>query len=117
MKNKLSCYMYSFAALLISSLLFSLLFSTLYYFAIISTAFFQQLCTIGGFLCFAISGAVFALYIEKKALLHAFVMVLFLAFPTLFITVGKPLNYLIVFAKLLTYIVVCMLIYTKRKKV
>lgn len=84
MKDKLIIIIRSLAILLALTLLFSLIFSALYFFHVISQNMFHILNWIFGAISFFIAGIVLGAGIVKKALLHAFVIVIILALLGLF---------------------------------
>lgn len=90
LKTKLQVIANSLAVLLICTLLFSLLFASLYYFAGISSDLFHICNWISGVLAFIGGGCMLGYKINKKALLHAFVIAILLAIP-MFILSGFSL--------------------------
>ena len=76
MKEKILVIVRSLAVLLAFTILFSLLFSALYYYHVISQTIFYFLNWMFGACAFAISGCILGIGINKKALLHAFLIVL-----------------------------------------
>lgn len=105
MKDKLQTIVRSLAVLLALTIVFSLIFSALYYFHVISQSLFHILNWIFGALSFAFAGILLGYGINKKALLHAFVIALLLAIPGfVFMSDYSLMNILEFSSKLLLYI-------------
>lgn len=75
MKTNAKIILRSIACLLACTILFSLLFSVLYFFHVIETNTFHILNWIFGAIAYFIAGFVLGLGINKKALLHAFIII------------------------------------------
>lgn len=115
MKLKFQMYAQSFAILLISTLLCSLIFALLYNFNVISTKVFHICNWLFGIIAYGAGGFWLGKKVEKKALLNAFVMILILAIPALMLASPNMLGWLKCASKLATYMIVCMYIFSKRK--
>lgn len=107
----------SIALLCASTLLFSLIFATLYYFMLISTATFHTANWICGVIAFVIGGVFLGILAQKKALLHAFVIALLLFILCMLLSNDYALMSIIqILSKCLAYILGCMIAYAKVKK-
>lgn len=115
MKSKLRIYMQSIAVLLVLTLLFSLVFAALYYFNAINTKTFHTLNWIGGIIAFGVGGAALGMGINKKALLHAFPVVVLLWIPTLILSGFTMMILIEMLSKSLAYLFGCFLTFTRRK--
>lgn len=116
MKDKIQCYIRSIAVLLALTMLFSLVFACLYYFNVIQTKTFHILNWIGGAAAFASGGAVLGMYIEKKALLNALIIIVILAIPALLLGDHTLMGYIEVFSKLAAYMILCLFLFTRKRK-
>lgn len=117
MKTKLRLLLQSIAILLALTLLFSLIFSCLYYFNAISTNTFHILNWIGGMIAFCAGGWFLGQGVTKKALLHALVVVGIMLIPSLLLLPAYTLMNLVeVASKSLSFILICMLTFTKMHK-
>lgn len=106
MKDKAKIFAYSIGVLALTTLVFSLVFAVLYYNNIINSHSFQILNWIFGGLAFLISGFVLGKGINKKALLHAFGVVVCLALLGFLIMESKsPMEITELCSKLLLYLV------------
>lgn len=107
----------SLALLCASTLLFSLIFAVLYYFMLISTSTFHIANWICGIISFAAGGFLLGFLAQKKALLHAFVLVLILFILCMLLSSGYSLmSILKTTSKCLFFLIGCMVAYAKRKK-
>lgn len=107
----------SLALLCASTLLFSLIFATLYYFMLISTDTFHIANWICGMISFAAGGVLLGILAQKKALLHAFVILLILFALCMLLSSNYQLMSIIkTLSKCLCYLLGCMLAYAKTKK-
>lgn len=79
MKEKILTIVRSLAVLLAFTILFSLFFSALYYYHVISQNMFHILNWIFGACAFGAAGVLLGMGVNKKALLHAFVIALIIA--------------------------------------
>ncbi|MGX8834170.1 YrzE family protein [Amedibacillus sp. YH-ame6] len=116
MKNKVQIYVQSIAIVLILTMLFSLVFASLYYFNVIQTNTFHILNWISGILAFGAGGFWIGKCIEKKALFNAFLVLLAVCIPALLLCEHTLLGYIEVLSKLLSYMAVCLFIYTTKHK-
>lgn len=80
MKAKATTIAYSLGLLFALTILFSLIFSTLYYNNVISTNTFHILSWIFGCISYLCAGFMLGKGINKKALLHAFIIGIILLF-------------------------------------
>lgn len=116
MKEKLLAIGTSLAALCACTILFSLIFAALYYFQIISQSTFHILNWIFGALSYLASGLILGIGIKKKALLHAFgLMIVFGILAFLMMDAYTIMNMIECITKLLAYGLGCMLVTMKRK--
>lgn len=107
----------SLALLCASTLLFSLVFALLYYFLLISTSTFHIANWICGIISFAAGGVLLGMLAQKKALLHAFVLVLLLFVCSMLLTPNYQFMAILkTISKCLFFLIGCMLAYTKTKK-
>lgn len=116
MKDKIQSYLLSIAILLALTLLFSLAFACLYYFNVIGTTTFHTINWIGGLCAFGGGGIVLGLRIEKKALFNAFFISMVLLVLALLIGNHTLMGIIEIISKVLCYILLCLLAYTKRSK-
>lgn len=106
----------SLAVLCACTILCSLVFSALYYFQVISQTTFHTLNWLFGFVSFLVAGSILALFIKKKALLHAFVVLVVFLILALFLLKDVTLINLLEFiSKLIAYLAGCLFITVKRK--
>lgn len=107
----------SYALLCASTLLFSLIFATLYYFMLISTNTFHIANWICGIISFAAGGVLLGMLAQKKALLHAFVLVLILLILCMLLTSSYQMMSIVkTLSKCFSYLLGCMIAYAKKKK-
>lgn len=109
LKTKTQVILNSFAILLACTLLFSLIFGTLYYFAKISTSTFHILNWIGGIIAFMAGGCMLGFKVNKKALLHAFLIVLVLSVLMFLLSGFDFMTSIEIISKCFAYILACML--------
>ncbi|MDE6475880.1 MAG: DUF3792 domain-containing protein [Erysipelotrichaceae bacterium] len=115
MKTNLKTILQSFALLFASTILFSLIFALLYYLNIINGNTFHILNWIFGAIAYVASGFILGYNINKKALIYAFVVTIFLGIiGFLIIESINVLSMLKLFSKLLCYLLGCIIAVSKK---
>lgn len=109
MKIKAHQILNSIALLLAITLLFSLVFGLLYYFAKISTNTFHIMNWISGIIAFGAGGCLLGMHINKKALLHAFIIVVCIAIIMFLLADFSLMNTIEILSKCFAYVVACVI--------
>lgn len=115
MKTNAKTILQSIAVLLASTILFSLIFALLYYFHLVSGNTFYLLNWIFGAIAYAFSGFVLGYNINKKALIHAFGVVIILCIICFLII--ESLSFLSIaklISKLACYLAGCIIAISKK---
>lgn len=109
LKTKTQVILNSLAVLLACTLLFSLIFGTLYYFAKISTSTFHIVNWIGGIIAFLAGGCMLGFKVNKKALLHASLIVFGLSILMFLLSGFTFMTSIEIISKCFAYILACIL--------
>ena len=114
MKPTLKAYLISTLTIVMLSILVSLILGTLFFFHITDTTFSTMMIWILGIVIYLIAGLLFGHYLQRKILIHIFIMI-FLVFAIYFITTPIATFTLIrLFCKLLAFSIGTIFIQNKK---